>query len=166
MADHSQVTAGHHQTDRNGHVHFPADQVVTHDSEIQIVRQENKYDVHLGFLQFRHLYKVTFCVKDTLGEDIEADPLQNLHVKMESYQPTEDGEGHQVVVIFNAHREKVLEESLKVTDSKDKSKSITLAFHARVLGKGQGTPALRNGIHCLSVDWDEDSDVSDWQGFN
>lgn len=50
------------------------------------------------------------------------------------------GEGHQVVVIFNAHREKVLEESLKVTDSKDKSKSITLAFHARVLGEMKNTP--------------------------
>ncbi len=45
------------------------------------------------------------------------------------------GEGHQLVVIFNAHREKLLEESLKITDAKDKTKSITLTFHARVLGE-------------------------------
>jgi len=33
-------------------------------------------------------------------------------------------------------------------------------------GKGKGTPALRNGIKCTQVDDDNDSDVTDWQGFD
>ena len=33
-------------------------------------------------------------------------------------------------------------------------------------GKGQGTPMLRDGIHCIGVDEvDEESELSDWQGF-
>ena len=35
-----------------------------------------------------------------------------------------------------------------------------------IVGKGKGTPALKNGIKCYKVDTDEDSDThSDWQGF-
>ena len=34
-------------------------------------------------------------------------------------------------------------------------------------GKGKGTPALRNGIHCCQVDDEDDSDAqTDWQGFD
>ena len=34
-------------------------------------------------------------------------------------------------------------------------------------GKGKGTPALRNGIHCNQVDTEDDSDaMTDWQGFD
>lgn len=35
-----------------------------------------------------------------------------------------------------------------------------------LVGKGKGTPALRNGIRCTQVDDDNDSDVTDWQGFD
>ena len=40
-------------------------------------------------------------------------------------------------------------------------------FHARVLGKGKGTPMLKNGIKCLAAipDPDESDLNSDWQGF-
>ena len=34
-------------------------------------------------------------------------------------------------------------------------------------GKGKGTPALKNGIRCLGIDVDMDSEAnSDWQGFD
>jgi hypothetical protein len=34
------------------------------------------------------------------------------------------------------------------------------------IGKGQGTPMLRDGIHCIGVDADDaESELSDWQGF-
>ena len=38
---------------------------------------------------------------------------------------------------------------------------------ARVLGKGKGTPMLRNGIKCLETitDLDTETEASDWQGF-
>ena len=36
-----------------------------------------------------------------------------------------------------------------------------------ITGKGQGTPSIRDGIHCIGVDEvDEESETSDWQGFD
>jgi len=32
-------------------------------------------------------------------------------------------------------------------------------------GKGKGTPALRRGIHCIGIDVEDESEHSDWQGF-
>ena len=44
---------------------------------------------------------------------------------------------------------------------------ITRKFFFFKTGKGKGTPALRNGIHCNQVDEEEDSDaMTDWQGFD
>jgi len=33
-------------------------------------------------------------------------------------------------------------------------------------GKNKGTPMIRNGIKCVGIDADEDSEQSDWAGFN
>lgn len=33
-------------------------------------------------------------------------------------------------------------------------------------GKGKGTPTLRRGIKCVGVEPDEESELSDWQGFD
>jgi len=33
-------------------------------------------------------------------------------------------------------------------------------------GKGKGTPALRRGIHCIGIDVEDESEHSDWQGFD
>ncbi|KAL4232353.1 hypothetical protein ACF0H5_009922 [Mactra antiquata] len=147
-------------------VHFEAVQVQSHDSEIAVKYSDCRVDVHLGFLQINRIYQVTFTIVDDLGEDISFDPLQNLHAKLTKYEPTEDGEGHILVINFHAHREKLIQERLTIKSECDSSKYRDLILHARVLGKGKGTPALRNGIHCLQVDEDNDSDVTDWQGFD
>lgn len=34
------------------------------------------------------------------------------------------------------------------------------------LGKHKGTPMLKNGIKCVGMDPDEETDQSDWGGFN
>ena len=34
-----------------------------------------------------------------------------------------------------------------------------------MLGKGQGTPMLKDGIHSIAVEPDDESEASDWQGF-
>ena len=67
-------------------------QLQEHDSAIVIRTQmHNVLQVHLGFLQINHHYEIQFSVKDDLGEDLEADPLQNLHAKVMEVMPTEDG---------------------------------------------------------------------------
>lgn len=35
-----------------------------------------------------------------------------------------------------------------------------------LLGKGKGTPLLKNGIKCIGVEVDDESEASDWQGFD
>jgi len=44
------------------------------------------------------------------------------------------GEGHQLLVDFKAYKEKLLHEELVIADANDAAKTVTLVFHARVLG--------------------------------
>jgi hypothetical protein len=69
-------------------------------------------------------------------------------------------------VEFFAHKEKLLKEELKLTANNDPNDKFKLMFQARVLGRGKGTPMLRNGIHCIGIDADDESDASDWHGFS
>lgn len=73
-------------------------------------------------------------------------------------------------VEFFAHKEKLLKESLLLVfeDQKhqEKKEHVKLIISARVLGRGKGTPMLRNGIHCSGIEADDESDVSDWVGFS
>ena len=54
-------------------------------------------------------------------------------------------------------------------DSTDRSRGISLDLEvvARVLGKGKGTPMLRDGVKCVETlrHLDTDTEASDWQGF-
>lgn len=149
---------GHHD---HSHVHFDPEQVEAHNLEIQFKYSENRVDIHLGFLKINHHYEVKFCIKDQLGEDVECD-----HAKIKEVKPTEDGEGHEFLIHYHAHKEKLIQEAFEVRSVENKDKMINLVIHARVLGKLKGTPALKNGIKLLRVEYDEDSDaLSDWQGF-
>jgi len=49
-----------------------------------------------------------------------------------------------------------------------RTQTIKIVLHARVLGKGKGTPMLKNGIRCTgSIPDPDESDInSDWQGFS
>jgi hypothetical protein len=42
--------------------------------------------------------------------------------------------------------------------------SLGLTFY--LAGRGKGTPLLRNGIRCIGVELDDESEASDWQGFD
>lgn len=66
-------------------------QVQTHDSDIALKYSDSKIDVHLGFLQINRHYELTITIEDDLDEDLTFDPLQNLHARLTSYEPTEDG---------------------------------------------------------------------------
>lgn len=157
--------ASGHSHDKN--VHFAPEQVESHNMEIQVKHiGDSSVDVHLGFLKVHHYYELSFNVQDPLGEDVTFDPLQNVHVTIQQVVPTDDGTGHSLVLHFYAHKEKLLKELLLIKSSKDPEKTLKLNLHARVLGKGKGTPALKNGIRCFKIDPEYDSDtLSDWQGF-
>lgn len=149
------------------HVHFmQSDSEGSHELDIIIEKKSDSVqEVHLGFLKLNHHYVIQFSITDDLGEDISADPLQNLHCRVTSCVPTDDGEGHTINLEFHAYKDKLVNEFLVLTNA-DNSKSLTLKLMARVLGKNKGTPMIRNGIKCVGIDADEDSEQSDWAGFN
>lgn len=68
-----------------------------------------------------------------------------------------------IKVEYFAHKEKLLREELKLVNAHNEVELLRLIVTARVLGKGKGTPMLRNGIHCLSYDSDNESNNSDYQ---
>lgn len=65
-----------------------------------------------------------------------------------------------IKVEYFAHKEKLLREELKLVNANNAVELLKLIVTARVLGKGKGTPMLRNGIHCLSYDSDNESNKS------
>ncbi|XP_012942714.1 UPF0687 protein C20orf27 homolog [Aplysia californica] len=164
---------GSHQgedTKTHHHAHFQdhrdQDDLNAHDSQILVdYVTHDKINVRLGFLQIHHVYQVCFSIEDRLSEDVRFDPLQTLNAKIESANPSEDGRGHDLVLTFSAAKEKIMQESVTLHSQTDASQSVTLVLHARVLGKGKGTPSLKKGVHCVRVDCDEESDASDWPGF-
>lgn len=64
---------------------------------------------------------------------------------------------------YFAHKEKLLREELKLVNANNLEELLQLIVSARVLGKGKGTPMLRNGIHCLGYESDGESSKSEHQ---
>ncbi|ESO01224.1 hypothetical protein HELRODRAFT_174769 [Helobdella robusta] len=163
----SDVSESINQAGRCNRVHFPAEQLDRHDSRIIVNGDADCkcLDVHLGFLQLLHDYHINFRIPDKLGKDLVCDPLQNLNVQLLEAVPTDNG--HELLLSFKAQKEKLMKEELIINSATDSDAHIKLILHARVLGKGKGTPALRSGVHCIKVHADdEDSHLSDWQGFD
>lgn len=97
----------------------------------------------------------------------ESEPASN--IKLLEVVVKKDNSEHclyQLKVELFAFKEKLFKEKLVMKSCDQPLKIVTLVFNARVLGKGKGTPFLRNGIQCVGVKNDEDdSELSDWQGF-
>jgi len=71
-------------------VHFSEEQAGTHNAEIEVKYESGDHvDIHLGFLKIKHRYRITFCVKDSLGDKITAD--ENENITMVESVPNEEG---------------------------------------------------------------------------
>lgn len=168
------------------HVHFDAAVIndELHDNTViyQISGEGKQLTVHLGFLQIKHRYRLElnipvnalaeagFDVGSNKSFIVEEKAIPNINCKLLTF-PTiiltdRDGKQHYTVEVeFFAHKEKLLKEHLEVCGSEDHDRKLHLTFVARVLGRGKGTPMLRDGIHLISVEDNEESELSDWQGF-
>lgn len=130
--------------------------------------QQGKINVHLGFLQVKHRYRVELNIPaDILAEYIEKDhklvlkvddaSVPNVHCKLLTFKgdTTEQSQFYELEIEFFAHKEKLLKEEMKLVT--DDEKSVKLLFSARVLGRGKGTPMLKNGVHLLGIEDDVES---------
>lgn len=93
--------------------------------------------------------------------------MPNIHCKLVEFsgKNSDKSDNIDLKVEYFAHKEKLLKEELKLINSTNSEELLKLVVTARVLGKGKGTPMLRNGIHCIGVEEDEESEASDFQGF-
>lgn len=168
------------------HVHFDQTTLKDEDSEEDstcVTYQqvgENIVDVHLGFLQHNHRYLIElhlpadlFKCQPNVPINLVADNniAPNVHCKLadrvtELVNETNEKQNEKFYLIkveYFAHKEKLLREELKLVNANNLEELIKLIVKARVLGKGKGTPMLRNGIHCLGYESDGESSKSDHQ---
>jgi hypothetical protein len=75
------------------------------------------------------------------------------------------GSQYDVQLELFAHKEKLLKEQVVLQSMCSPTQSVTLIISARVLGRGKGTPLLKNGVRCVGVQMEDDSEASDWQDF-
>ncbi|XP_046658755.1 UPF0687 protein C20orf27 homolog isoform X2 [Homalodisca vitripennis] len=147
----------------NHKVHFDVDDdLVGKDNEIIVQKKADKIDVHLGFLQINHRYKINFSIPKSLcesetGSQVSLQGVSNPHLQVISATSSQDL--IDLHLELYAHKEKLMVEefSFHLTDVTD---PVTVALNARVLGKGKGTPLLKNEIHVIHAPPDVDSDAS------
>lgn len=132
--------------------------------------------VHLGFLQVHHRYHIDLRLP-AAWFDSSAEPLlvpasnddSNVHCRLVNFHYSEEAipsstkkdddatevskaevrPYYNIKVEYFAHDDKLLKEGLKLVNAKNLQEIVKLIITARVLGKGKGTPLLRNGIHCI-----------------
>lgn len=178
------------------HVHF--DETIKlkdeFESENSVTYQksgDNVIIVHLGFLKIKHRYLIDLRLSADLFKN-SAIPLSlipdsqsdtNIHCKLVDFTtttsniPSKDTNGepnlnsqfYDIKVEYFAHKEKLLKEELKLVNSNNSEEILKLIITSRILGKGKGTPMLRNGIHFIAAENDDsdiESDASDFQEFS
>lgn len=176
----------HHPEHHDNHVHFHDDDVNDDLEEDNGIRykltdpEKNIVTIHLGFLQIRHCYKLALqlpldrcAATQKLAARTKSEErtiklvqpessvgLQSRTCKLLEYGNELDAKSSgepilDLVVEFTAHKEKFVKEEMRLV--LNDTDELTIIFTARVLGKGKGTPMLRNGIQSvLSVDVDDD----------
>ncbi|CAH0383778.1 unnamed protein product [Bemisia tabaci] len=155
------------------HVHFnEGNDTFGRDNEIIIKpgAEPNIFQIHLGFLQINHRYAISFSSSKTMMRVKDGAKLVPVSPTVPNFNCTfskieVDANQVNFFVELFAHKEKLLKEELAFQMNNEGDKTI-LQLTARVLGKGKGTPLLKDNIHCIGVEQDEDeSEASDWQGF-
>lgn len=111
--------------------------------------------------------RVTEMYKDPIGSGGGGDNGAASHSTPAKHASSSSGVKKEkffvIKVEYFAHKEKLLREELKLVNANNAVELLRLIVSARVMGKGKGTPMLRNGIHCLSYDSDNESNKSDYQ---
>ncbi|KAK7085125.1 hypothetical protein SK128_019210 [Halocaridina rubra] len=154
------------EVDKGHHVHFSEDTDAMGNTLITVKEKQEgrEYEAHVGFLQINHRYHidVTLPVKDASDGYVVGD-APSVYCRGTDLQVTENRE-LQVSLELLAYKEKLLREKLILL--RPAGGLLQLTILARVLGKGKGTPMLRDNIKCIGVEVDDESEASDWQGFS
>ncbi|XP_041476386.1 UPF0687 protein C20orf27 homolog [Lytechinus variegatus] len=138
-------------------VHFPED--VSDHSEILISREiDNSIDVNLGFLQTDHRYQIRCTVRDTLKGDVIAKENSSTIIQSVEAHVRPDDNGHDIQLELLSHKEGVMAEPFTIHCMDDKDKSVMVVIRARLLGKDQGRPMLKEGIINMGLEAEDSSE--------
>jgi len=129
---------------------------------------QNHLQAHLGFMKLNNTYEicVPLHIPDHIADDVDWIPDESkpsCYTSLKSYEKVEN-QGN-FMLVFKAGKAKLMRDTLKLCSASDPHIFFELELVARVLGKGQGTPMLIDGVHSIAVEVDEESEASDWQGF-
>lgn len=96
----------------------------------------------------------------------EEPPNLNAHLLSLNLIENEPVIAYSVKIELLTYKEKLMKEKILLKSCEKPDNTLSLMLNARVLGKGKGTPFLKNGIKCIGIICDDDeSEMSDWQGF-
>lgn len=106
----------------------------------------------------------------TLGTSITAQhPQHNLYIRVESVGQTtavgETGDRYRtpVTVHVKTIKEGSIAENIELLDETE-THSLSILVTARVLHANQGNPLLKDGVHMLSHEHQDESEYTEWPG--
>ncbi|KAG7241543.1 hypothetical protein INR49_025451 [Caranx melampygus] len=136
------------------HVHFDEK---LHDSVVMVTPEDDgNFMVKVGFLKTQHRYEIVFNLPEVpaLGKDVCPAPVPSPHLRITDIAPAPEG-GLKVTCEYMAQQEGVLcEEVLLLSETNED------------VYRHHGTPMLLEGVRCIGVELEYDSEQSDWQGFD
>lgn len=147
------------------HVHF---EEKLHDSVVMVTPEaDGNFLVKLGFLKAQHRYEIVFTLPEVpaLGKHVCPAPVPSPHLRTTDITCLADG-GLKVTCEYMAQQEGVLCEEMLLLNEADSHVCVKVKVHARVMDRHHGTPMLLEGVRCIGVELEYDSEQSDWQGFD
>ncbi|XP_019714113.1 adipose-secreted signaling protein isoform X1 [Hippocampus comes] len=139
-----------------------------HDSVVMVTAEDDgSFLVKLGFLKAQHRYEIAFTLPEVpaLGKDVCLAPTPSPHLRVVDVSPAPEG-GLKVTCEYMAQQEGVLCEQVQLLSEANDDVCVTVKVHARVMDRHHGTPMLLEGVRCIGVELEYDSEQSDWQGFD
>uniref|UniRef100_A0A3P9IUB7 Chromosome 20 open reading frame 27 n=1 Tax=Oryzias latipes TaxID=8090 RepID=A0A3P9IUB7_ORYLA len=146
------------------HVHFDEK---LHDSVVMVTQEDDgNFMVKVGFLKTQHRYEIVFTLPDVpgLGKNVCPAPVPSPHLRITNILPAP--EGLKVACEYMALQEGVLCEEVLLLSETNDDVCVRVKVHARVMDRHHGTPMLLEGVRCIGVELEYDSEHSDWQGFD
>lgn len=147
------------------HVHFDEK---LHDSVVMVTPQDDgNFMVKVGFLKTQHRYEIVFTLPEVpaLGKDVCPAPLPSPHLRITDITPAPEG-GLKITCEYMAQQEGVLCEEVLLLSETNEDVCVKVKVHARVMDRHHGTPMLLEGVRCIGMELEYDSEQSDWQGFD
>ncbi|KAE8279197.1 UPF0687 protein C20orf27-like protein [Larimichthys crocea] len=121
----------------------------------------------VGFLKTQHRYEIVFTLPEVpgLGKDVCPAPVPSPHLRITDISSAPEG-GLKVTCEYMAQHEGVLCEEVLLLSETVEDACVKVKVHARVMDRHHGTPMLLEGVRCIGVELEYDSEQSDWQGFD